>query len=269
MSSTNTHPGNKMLVYEHDFSKESVAYDWQAYEDLVQAHGLTFVHYVALKDPIGLVSKTDLRRPNAVPDDHISNGLYYIEVGRLKGLLSGNSKEVRASSGGITDPGIAQLTPALSYCESADRVYLASYDRLYLEEQSVLTTRSDLVNASASGFDKLPFPAVDVLYLVDSEGKRFLNSDFNIVDGKIQWGAKRPSLVYSVKYTYRPFWLVHRMVHDLRVVQAIDPNGQRQVKQVHQSCIIQREYTFLNAVQNKQGDNPRGVETPEEAADVV
>lgn len=256
-------------VHEHLFDKGSVAYDLQAFEDLVQAHGLVFVHYVAMKDPIGLISKTDLRRPNAIQDDHLSNGLYYIESGKIRGLMSGNTKETRASSGGITDPGIAQLTPSLTYLESDTGVYLSPYDRLYLEESAVLTTRSDLVNTSQAGLDRLPFPAVDVLYLVDSEGNRFEKSEFSIVNGKIQFGAKRPSSVYSVKYTYRPFWLVHRMVHDLRVIQSLDYMGQREVKQAHQSCILQREYMFLNAMQNEQGTNPRGVETPEEAASVA
>lgn len=259
---------DKMVTQEHDFSRQSVAYDIQAFEDLIQAHGLDFVHFVALQDPIGLISKTDLRRPDVVQDDHVSNGFYYVEAGKIRAILSGNTKEVRASSGGITNPGIAQLTSCLTYTGSEQRIYLDSYDRLYLDDPNVLTTKTDLVNASESGLDRLPFPAVEVLHVVDSRGVRYTSSDFNIVNGKIQWGAKRPSAVYSVKYTYRPFWLVHRMVHDLRVMQSLNFQGEREVKQAHQSCIVNREYMMLDSVQNDQGTNPRGVETPEEAASV-
>lgn len=252
-------------VYENDIPNGSVVYDLDAFEELVQAHGLVFQHFVAMRDPIGLISKTDIRRPNAVYDDHISNGFYYIEGGKIRALFSGNTKEVRASSGGITDSGIAQITPSLVYLNTNQKTYLAPYDRLYLDESSILTTRTDLVNTSITGHDRLPFPVVEVLYLVDSDGTRYQNSDFSIVNGGITWDAKRPSSVYSIKYTYRPFWLVHRMVHDIRIVQAVDYAGDRQVKQAHQSSIVQREYLFLNSVQNDQGTNPRGIETPEEA----
>jgi hypothetical protein len=256
---------DKQVIHENEFPKESVAYDLDAFENLVQAHGLIFTHYVAMKDPVGLINKTDIRRPNAVQDDHISNGFYYVEGGKIRTLFAGNTKEVRASSGGITDPGIAQITPSLVYLDSGQKTYMSVYDRLYLDESSILTTRTDLVNLNQTGIDRLPFPAVEVLYLVDSDGVRFSGPDFDIVNGAIHWGSKRPSSVYSIKYTYRPFWLISRMVHDLRIVQAVDYMGGRQVKQAHQSSIVQREYLYLNALQNEQGTNPRGVQTPEEA----
>jgi hypothetical protein len=191
--------------------------------------------------------------------------------------MSGATKEVKASSGGITDSGIAQITPACFYlsenCYEQRRVYLAPYDRLYLAQEDILTTRSELVQSSIGGVDSLKFPAINVLLLIDSEGNQYENSSFDVLGGKIHWkeGQPRPQFnteenkgaVYSIKYEMRPYFYVQRLVHDLRVVQALDANGDRMIKQAQQSAIIAREYLIDTLQPVAPGQLPQNnIETP-------
>jgi hypothetical protein len=245
-------------VKEMQFSpNESVAFDFEAFESNIYAHGLEFIHFSAIPDPTGLLSKNDSRRPNVVDNPLASNGMLYIKRGKIQALMSGATKEVKASSGGITDSGIAQISPACFYvdppCGKEIRVYLTPYDRLYISQENILVTRTELVNSSISGVDTLKFPVVNVLLLVDSEGNFYQKDSYSILNGRIHWteGKPRPSFdsesnqgqVYSIKYEMTPYYYVQRLVHDLRLIQGFnDATGDRAVIQAQQSAIIAREY---------------------------
>lgn len=237
-----------------DLAEGSVAFDLDAFEEAIQSHGIELIHYLAVTDPIGLTDKNGSRRPNLVDSPLRSNGFLYIKAGTVKSLMSGATKEVKASSGGITDSGVAQITPCRFYMsddETFKKVYLAPYDRLYLAQEDILVTRHELVEASITGVDTLKFPAVSVLVLVDSEGREYTQESFDVLNGKIHWkqNAPKPAFdpetnkgqVYSVKYEMRPYYYIQRLVHDLRVVQSLQ-DGERVVKQAQQSAIVAREY---------------------------
>lgn len=232
----------------------SVAFDVQAFLDNIRAHGLSFVHYRALRNPVGMVDVDDTRRPNA-NTPIARNGMYYVKAGKVIALCSGNTKEVKASSGGIVDSGVAQFTPLLEYEDSKQKVFLSPYDRLYLEEESVLVSRNELVEANVTGKDRPKFPPVEILDCVDARGELYhQGKDFQLTNnGMIVWGDRRPGqdpetgkgVIYSIRYVYRPHWYVQRLVHEIRIVQQENPfTGQRFTKQAPQSAIVQREYVF-------------------------
>jgi hypothetical protein len=259
-------------VQQMEFPRgESVSFDVQAFDDAVAAHGPTFVHWQAMPDPIGLQGKFDSRRPDGVNNTNSFNGWYYVKMGELQAVLSGSTKEAKASAGGIVDAGIAQITPSTRYlCSSIEiprRVYLSPFDRFYLKDESIVVPRGELVEASITGIDKTAFPCEQVLAIVDADGIEYGPQDYTIVSGMIKWNSHRPSYnvevgkgkVYSVKYLLKPFFYVHRLVHELRLMQIIDPGtGERKVVQANQSAIVQREYLFQNKVVDATAQDTAG-----------
>jgi hypothetical protein len=238
---------------------ESVAFDAEAWDDAVDAHGLTFVHWQAMPDPIGLQGKNDVRRPDGVNNANSFNGFYYVKQGLVKAIMSSNTKEAKASTGGIVDSGVAQFTPATRYLcnvtEEARRVYLSPYDRFYLKDEDIFVPRGELIEASINGLDRTAFPAEKVLNIIDADGISYDSNCYTIINGMISWGDNRPTFnveankgkVYSIKYLFRPFFYVHRLIHELRLQQVIDETtGEQRLIPVNQSCIVQREYMFHN-----------------------
>jgi hypothetical protein len=233
----------------------SVSFDLQAFLDGISAHGIRFIHYRAMVNPIGLIEKYDSRRPNP-GGPSVINGMYYTKAGTVTALCIGNTKETKASDNGIVDSSTAQFTPLTEYEDTNGRVFLAPYDRLYLEEESVLVSRHELVEASPTGTDRPKFPAVKILDCVDSSGIVYHQcQDFDVdIQGCIIWkGTKRPGqevntgkgVVYGIRYVYRPYWYVFRLIHEIRMIQQEDPiTGIRSVVQAPQSALVQREYFF-------------------------
>jgi hypothetical protein len=232
----------------------SVTFDLDAFEDAIKAHGLFFYHYRAMRNPIGLIEKHDARRPN--PDTpKATNGMVYTKAGVVKALCLGNTKETKASDAGLVDSSTAQFTPLITYMDTGKRVFLAPYDKLMLKEESVLVTRHELIEASPTGIDRPKFPVVEVLDCIDSKGLEYHQSeDFDIgLSGQIIWKDRRPGqeidtgkgCVYAMRYVYRPYWIVVRLIHEIRMVQQENfVTGITTMRQAPQSALINREYYF-------------------------
>jgi hypothetical protein len=267
-------------IQQSEFSRgESVAFDALAWDDAVAAHGLTFVHWQAMPDPIGLQSKTDSRRPDAVNNVNAFNGFYYVKMGELQAIMTGNTKEVKASTGGIVDSGVAQFTPSTRYLCSAveepKRVYLSPFDRFYLKDEDIFVPRGELIEASLNGVDKTAFPVEKVLAIVDADGIAYDSNCYTINNGSIWWNTDtKPTFnteanrgkVYSIKYLFRPFFYVHRLIHELRLMQTVDEmTGEHKLIPVNQSCIVQREYMYHNKNVDPSSENQEGaIQPPQE-----
>jgi hypothetical protein len=264
MLSKNSH-NSEAMIFPRD---ESIAFDNLAFDEAIRAHGPVFIHWQAMPDPLGLLSKFDSRRPDAVNNNKAFNGWYYVKRGSVAAALTGSSKEAKATNGGMIDAGTAQFTPATTYLNCDSRVYLSPNDRLYLEEESILVPRGELVEASMDGLDTLSFPAEQILAIVDADGVEYGPESYDIVQGKIQWrvSSPRPSFnieenkgkVYSIKYLLRPFYYVGRLLHELRVIQFVDDLGSRKMAQVNQSAIVHREYLFQNKSKDESDPNQVG-----------
>lgn len=254
-------------VLQMDFPNSvSVAFDTAAFDEQIRAHGVRFVHYRAMRDPVGLIDRYDARRPD---DAHAgaSNGMLYTQAGCLTALFTGNSKELKALEGGQLSAAYAQITPASTYEGGTERVYLAPLDRLFLEEAGVLVPHQQLVEAHETGDDRLRYPAARVLDLVDARGVRYTpDTDFCLHDGRVVWKtAKRPGVntetqrgvVYAVRYLYRPHWYVDQLMHEVRVAQVEDPvTGQRGLVQMPQAARIAREFVFQNEDKDPLAPDP-------------
>lgn len=257
--------GGEIIAFDIP-NRLSSAFDVEAFDEAIQAHGIRFIHYRGMRNPVGMVDRFDSRRPD---NDHSgsSNGLLYTKAGCITALFTGNSKDLRAIEGGQINAATAQITPTRFYDCSKNPIYLHPMDRLYLEEESVMVTHQQLVDANESGEDRLKFPALQILDLVDANNVRYTEGvEFKVKDGKIHWcGQNRPGInpetmtgrVYGVRYLYRPYWYVERMLHEIRVAQAEHPiTGERTTIRMQQSAIIQREYVFENEKKDDAAPNP-------------
>lgn len=245
----------------------SNAFDVEAVDELICAHGVIFEHERAMRDPVGLTSLDDIRRPGT-PAAHASNGMIYSSAGCFYAAMSSNSKDLRSAENGLVDGARASLTPARFYVGGTEHVYLHPGDRLFLKEQpgsepTVLVPHQQLVESSGMRKDRLDYPAVRVQDVVDSAGIRFkADQDFKVCKGQLEWGARRPEGPYVVRFLYRPHWYVNRLIHELRFAQVDTPEG-RVVTRMPQNAEIYREYIYKNETPDPLGQGgPREMPAP-------
>lgn len=251
-------------------SNQSVAFDVEAFDEAIMAHGTEFIHYRAMRNPVGMVDKYDSRRPDQDLSD-ASNGMIYTKAGCLRAIMTGNTKDVKNFTGGLLDAGTAQITAPRFYDDGESSVYLAPFDRLFLKEDTVLVRGSQFNNVTAQGIDRLKFPLAQVLDLVDADNIRYsCGKDFTLnSSGNIVWRDTGPKIgkVYSCTYLYRPHWYVDHLSHEIRIVQNETIYGERTMVKMPQTAIVQREYVFRNEFQDSESeDSPRKVAPPEEGS---
>lgn len=264
-----------------DLPSVAIDFDVEAFDSAIHSQGVRLVHYQALRCPVGLTDIDDNRRPH---EDHAgcSNGFLYQRVGVATALLIGNGNDPQLRDVGFVDGASFTSTFPTHYDEPATTppkaFYVAPFDRFYLDEENITVPTWQLVKGNETGLDKLNFPAVVVEALVDSRGDSYTEfDDFTISKGQILWAAGRgptPDLetgrgpIYSIRYRYRPFWYVARMLHEIRVSQAGNPvTGERKVVRMQQQVMLHREFLFLNEANDDLTKDPRAASVqPEQRA---
>ncbi len=258
--------GSKSIFQTQTPPGELVRLSLDALDELVHGNGVRLIHYQAMACPIGKNDVDDIRVPHA---DHsgCSNGFLYHRAGVLKGYFAGNSNQNGFSDFGATWSAQAQVIFDRFY-EEADgavdadvppgggEVIIAHFDRIYFADPSILAPAWELIQVSGSGRERLRYPAVAVDRAVDSHGQEYRQHlDFDINDkGLLVWKAGRPHPQYSVgtemgqvlslRYTYRPYFYVKDLVHDIRVVAAEDENGNQVTRRMFQTGILLREFFY-------------------------
>lgn len=267
------HPlNNSRLLFPPD---QSVEFDALAFDSVVQTHGVTFVHYKAIPCPVGMIDIYDLRRPH---EDHsgCSGGFLHFLGGTITCLFVGNTKHIQYTEPGFAPSAVVSVTLPRFYDDCpTQKPLVALFDRFYLDEATIVVPHSQLFEANQSGIDKVSFPIVCVLDLIDNNGKRYSEADYSILDGKIHWlSTNRPMYdvttgkgqICSIRYTYRPYWYVKDLLHEIRVTQITSPTGERVVERMPQELLLQREYVFekedhdalaVSSHQNRQVRGPQ------------
>lgn len=232
----------------------AVSFNPQAFEDFISSQGVLLEHWAGQRCPVGLVDQDDMtRRPH---EDHegCSNGFIYTLQGEAVCLFVSNALKNQASDTGRMDEAGAQITLPTFYnstpCGSVNKpVMVAPFDRFYLKEDAGLEViHWQLSTASNIGKEKLNFPIKQMDSLIDSQGKRYGTSTYTITpQGQLKWiKGPDPGTIYSARYTYKPFFYISRLIHEVRVTQVEDGLGNRTVKRMPQTAILQREYSFYS-----------------------
>lgn len=254
----------------------AIDFDVEAFDSAIRSQGVKLVHYKALRCPVGMTDLGDNRRPH---EDHsgCSNGFLYKKAGHVTGLLIGNGNDPQLRDIGFIDGASFTSTFPRHYddtCEPSKAFYMAPYDRFYLDEEAITVPTWQLVKANESGLDKLAFPAVDVEELVDARGDSYEEGrDFRICEGQILWlpNGRRPMTdletgrgsIFSIRYHYRPFWYVARLLHEIRVTQVGNPmTNERKLVRMQQQCLLHREFLFLNESNDDMARDPRNPDKP-------
>ena len=230
-----------------------VSFDLNSFDDKIEGHGALYTHYRAMRCPVGMVDAFDEGRHSQEDHEGCSNGFIYTKAGEFYATFLSNSKEMKQYDLGILDGSTAAITPTRFYDGTTEEVDLVPYDRLYLASEAFLVPHWQLVQANANGKDKMSFNVVKVVDIIDSSGRRYCSEDYKIVKGQIVWTRGGPGIdpisqkgkVYSIRFLYKPYWYVSRLVHQVRVVQVDNSaTGERETARAPQSALIQREYIF-------------------------
>lgn len=228
------------------------SFDVKAFDKLIESQGILVTHYRAIPDPTGMSSLGDIHAVQSRKGS--SDGFLYKEVGKLYVSFNNNSSNWDIDVTGMIKHDSAVCTPSLKYENCDNPVLLAPYDRLFIEDVEMRTVTSQYVEANTTGVDKLQYPATCVEHLVDADGKEYKeNVDFTITkEGFIKWLTQnRPGFnpdtmrgtVYSIRYRYTPYFVVARLLHEVRVSQVTDPmTYKRCLERMHYQVLVIREH---------------------------
>lgn len=228
----------------------TASFELEAFEVALRSQGVHLVHFRALPCPVGLSDKDDIR---TVHEDHsdCTNGRIYIKAGEITGIFTGNGNKQDQSDMGLLDGGNVNVTLPTTYDGCDDEVSVMPFDRFFLSEEAITVPHTQLVQSHETGHDRLDFPIVTVLDIVDADGKKYNVGDYKIEKGEIVWlnggltydAQLKRGMVYSIRFTYRPYWYVSRLLHQIRIAQVQTEAG-RIVQRFPQQFALQREYIF-------------------------
>ena len=256
------------LAFSASFSAEN-------FDELIKSQGIPMVIHRAMACPVGKIDCDDItRRPHEHHEGDCRNGFLLTRAGTATvGFLS-NSKDSHFKDFGRIDGSSAEIVVPRFFDEKPDeRIELAVFDRLYLADELITVVTWELYSAHATGIDRLKFPVVKVIDLVDANGIRYTQGvDFTIQKGQIRWtGSRQPGvdsksgkgIVCSVRYNYRPYYYVKAMHHDLRLSQIEDEyTGDRHIERMPISASVQREYVYENQQNDSQAPDPERRQQP-------
>lgn len=228
----------------------TVSWDEDAFDVLIRSQGAKLVHWRAMPCPVGLSDRYDVRRTT---HDHsgCSNGHIYTRAGEVTCLFTNNGNKMDQHDTGLMSGGTATVTAPFNYDDSDVKVVdVIPFDRFYLVEDSILVPHTQRVEHHVTMHDRLDFPVVEVVDIIDSQNIRHGSDEYDIVNGQIVWKkslgydlvADRGT-IYSIRFMYRPYWYVKNLQHQVRVAQIETPDG-RVAKRWPQQWTMVREYIF-------------------------
>ena len=242
----------------------------EAFDAAIRGQGVLLKHYSAMPCPIGMVDKEDVRKSHH--DDHgaqgigaCSNGFLYKYSGDVVGLFINNTTRDAVRDEGTTSGSTVNITlPRFYDNDPTKEVKVLPFDRLYFAETDITVENWQLVQSNVNGYDRLSYPAIYVSSLVDSAGIVYNLGDFEIINGQIHWvSQKRPGIepdtgkgvVYSIRYTYAPFYYIRDMIHEIRHTQTDTIEGRVTIR-MPQTVVATREYVFQNEQNDEQSVTP-------------
>lgn len=256
------------VIYQDPF--DAVRADLSAENVFIANNGILFAHYkvfpcvIGQKDFDGVRRSFDHAYENQGCPIQCERGLAYQFVGHVRGIFVNNSKNLsKQFPGGWVPNGQAAVTLNHFYVNTSDAVYVSEYDKLVPCEcpDTFWAENWQKVQHSPTGTDRLQFPAFKVPILVDSDGKKYTQDiDFTVEDGQIKWGQNRPGndqqgrpKIYSIRYTYRPYYYVKTVLHEQRLKAEIDPYTQEvRMRGGPTQCVLEQAHIFLNNLYNDQ-----------------
>jgi hypothetical protein len=253
----------------------TVSWDPDAFDVFIRSQGAKMVHWRGMPCPVGLTDRYDARRSF---HDHsgCSNGHIYTRAGEVTCLMSGNSNKQEQNDTGLKDGGTVNVTAPYSYDDSQEQIVdVMPFDRFYLSEEAITVPHKQRVEHHVTLHDRMDFPVVSVVDIVDSKGVRHNPDEYDIVAGQLVWKQSlgydliaNKGTIYSIRFMYRPYWYVKNLQHQVRIAQVETIDG-RVVRRFPQQWQMTREYIFEKEDNDELApdpDSPRQVKGPRTSA---
>jgi len=230
-------------------SLNTVSFDPDAFDVALRSQGVKLVHWRAMPCPVGKTDRYDARRGD---HDHsgCSNGNIYTLAGEMTCIFTANGNKLDQMDMGLLDGSTAQVTAPANYDTCEKRIDVMPFDRFYLKEEAIMVPHAQLVEAHATGHDRLDYPAVEIIDIIDANNVRHGPGEYSIQEGQLVW--EKPldfrielnrGMIYAVRFYYRPYWYVKTLMHQVRVAQ-VETQLSREVMRFPQQWLMQREYIF-------------------------
>jgi len=236
----------------------NVSFDPTAFDDRIQANGIKLKHFKAV--PCA-GSDTESGSIRSTHDEHgCLNGFHYKLAGCFTSVIQNNpvSKVVRPE--GLIDSSTAYFLLPRFYDDGNETMHFATWDRIEIancSEPSMWVPAWEKKVASQTGIDRARFLIEKIEYVIDTFGVEYTeNIDFKIINGNIHWiGQNRPGfnlmtesgVPYSIRYLYKPAFFVNRCIHQIRLLNTLDPStGEKTEVRLPQLLETIRETEFLS-----------------------
>lgn len=257
-------------TYDESFAIPSTAltFDRKGFDSLIRSQGVKFIHYAA---QLCCVGQSDIGDNRQTHPDHsgCSGGYVFTKLGIITALFTNQGATPTLRDQGYVEGYSAVVTFATHYDRENENEPLVEFlpapnDRFYYDE-NVHEIFFEKVRSNSNASDKLSLPAVKThLPIQDNRGVFYTEGvDFKIENNKIVWtGSKTPSstpdlkAILSVRYFYRPYWILTRKMHAIRVSHERLANGVRVVSRMSQEALLTRELLYLNSENDIQSQNP-------------
>lgn len=252
----------KLPYQELNLPGDNIAFDVERLEQFIRSHGVTCEVYSAMYCPIEV---TDANANRIHNHGNCQNGFLYRYEGKTTVSFTGNVTAPDMTESGVQDNSMVMATFPLYYDDCPDKaVVLGQFYRIYISDCPTAVVNSEKIEHHASGTDKPSYPIEKMLRLADNHGKEYHEgADYDIVDGLIKWKPnKSPGIdvdlnrgnIISMLYTYKPFYYVSRLPHEIRVSRRDNPmTGEAEVLRMQTQVALQREWMFDQAVRDNDG----------------
>lgn len=264
--------GSQIFLSQNDYQ---ISFDKHAFKQAIHAQGIKVTHHRAIPDPTGMQTRGDIHAVNA--PNRSSDGYIYLEAGMANVFFSNNSNSVNLSQNAVMSNSTAYITLPETYDDKPEIPFLvAPWDRFYLADIEVRVVTSQFLESNSTGIDRAQFPITYVEHLIDANGIKYEEGTHFCLteDGNIKWLTQnRPGwnqeigrgTVYSIRYRYTPYFIVNRLIHEIRVSPITDrASMQRSVERMPYQVEVVRENVFhdTNKDPNAPKDDPRYEDVP-------
>lgn len=257
MSNTTNQPDQLQFV------DRSVLFDLDAFNRSISTHGAKLIHWAALPCPVGKTDAFSVRRPH--PDHSgCSNGFLYVKMGTVHALFINSGNKLDQYETGVLDGTTVTVTTPTTYDDSDKEIQVLPFDRFFLDEEELVVPHTEEFEASITGHDRLHYPVVKVIILVDSKGVFYCPDDYKIENGQLVWTSRNPGYdtliskgtICSIRYLYRPFFYVDRISHQTRSI-TVDTGLEAKKVRGPQEFTLIREKVFEKEEKDEQAPNPQ------------
>jgi hypothetical protein len=240
----------------------TVNWDADAFDVLIRSQGAKLVHWRGMPCPVGMSDRYDVRRTF---HDHsgCSNGHIYTKAGEVTCLMLSAGNKMDQHDTGLMAGGTVNVTAPYAYDDNNDTIVdVMPFDRFYLQEESILVPHTQRVEHHVTLHDRLDFPCVSVVDIIDSKGMKHGPEEYTIEGGQLVWKQSigydlvaHKGTIYSIRFMYRPYWYVKNLQHQVRIAQVETPDG-REVRRFPQQWQMTREYVFEKEDNDDLAVNP-------------